>query len=119
LWARGLWAGGGALDKVFEIVVPAGNAPEPVAFLDADEEVVGAQVRRRDEPQRDRRQWNATLCAAANRAGHGRLLRRLRLSGVELAGGRLVADALAIALGRLGELERQRAAGVVVVPEES
>ncbi len=112
-------ARGGALDEVFEIVVPAGNAPELIALLDADEEIVGAQVRRRNETQRDRRQRHAALRAAANRARRGRLLRGLRLGRIELTGGRLVADALAIAIGGLGELERQRTAGVVVVPEES
>lgn len=112
-------ARGGVINEVFEVVVPAGNTPELVALRDADEEVVGAQVRRRDEVQGDRRQRNAALRAAAKRGGRGRLLCGLRLGRVELAGGRLVADTLTKAIGGLGELERERAAGVVVVPEES
>jgi hypothetical protein len=94
--------------------VPAGDALQAVAFLDADEEVVRAQGFVGDEAQRDRRGFGRTAALAAwlGLGGGGEC-------GIELAGGRLVAHALAVALGGVGDLEGDGTADVVVVPQQS
>jgi hypothetical protein len=92
---------------------PATDALGWLALLDADEEIVRAQRGSGHESQPNRQRGLGVLPLASLLLCGGRWgLRR-----VELARGRLQADALAIALGRLRNLHGNRAPAVVIIPE--
>jgi len=114
----GAW---GVIILVVLFIAPTGGAKGGFADLDTNEEVVGAQVLIRDEAQ-----GNGRLGGARAGAGAVRLLTGGdsgwsggNESRVELAGGRLETNTLAVAIGGIGQLLREGAVRVVVVPEES
>src|SRR5260370_38870312 len=105
---------------IVERIAPADGTLEPFALGDADEEVVRAEVFGGHEAQRGRlRREDVGVCAGGATRASLRRPRRGGLGGVELASGRLVADALAIALGGLGDLLGKRTMGIVVIPENA
>lgn len=115
---------------VVVVVAKDGGAFERLALGDANEEVVGAEAGVGNEREGDGWEVGTGFARAAAGAhpfgcrmcGNGAIGRRRRCGGlrwVELAGGWLVADALTIALGGLGELEREGPVRVVIVPEQS
>ena len=99
-------------------IAPTGGTLEPLALGDTDEEVVRAQVFGGHEAQRRLLRREDVGAGGAARASLGGP-RRGGLGGVELAGGRLVANALAIALGGLGDLLSKWTMGIVIIPENA
>jgi hypothetical protein len=117
-------AGGAGGDRrifvIFGRIAPAHGTLEPFALGDADEEVVRAEVFGGHEAQRGLlRREDVGVCAGGATRTSLRRPRRGGLGGVELAGGWLVADALAIALGGLGDLLGKRTMGIVIIPENA
>src|SRR5258708_1184464 len=84
-----------------------------LALLDANEKRIRARGGGGHQPQANRQRGLCVLPLAPRllRGGRGGLRR------VELARGRLQADALAIALGRLRNLHGNRTPAVVIIPE--
>ena len=112
-----IWFGFAVL--VAHLIAPARNASDGFAVFNADEEVIGAQVLIRHESQSDGRLRCASAGAASWLTGI-RDGRRGRNEGrVELAGCRLEAKALTVALGGFGKFLRQGMVRVIVVPEQS
>lgn len=102
---------------VVGFIVPATDADGKLTWLEADEEVIGAQMRIGKKAQGNGGRGSTGPASGSGVSANG--WRGRNKGGVELADGRLVADALAETLGGVSDLLCQGTAGVVVVPEQS